>query len=213
MPEAVLPIVGYGAGGHATSLIDALRSAARFELVGLVDDDARREGDTLLGAPIETSPGALKGFRAAGVEHAFVGIGGVVNRATRRTARERLVALGFTLPPIVHSSASVSPAAQLGAGVQVLALAAVNASATLHDGAIVNTAAIVEHDCVVGAGAHLGPRAVIGGHTVLGADVHIGMGAVVIENVRVGDRAFVAAGAVVTGDVPEGARVQGVPAR
>jgi len=213
MSDAALPIVGYGAGGHATSLIAALRSAGRFEVVGLVDDDERREGETLLGTPIETNPGALKGFHVSGVQHAFVGIGGVVNRATRRTARERLLALGFALPPVVHATAWVSPDATLGAGAQVLAQAVVNAAATLGDGAIVNTGAIVEHDCVVGSGAHLGPRAVIGGHTRLGEDVHVGMGAVVIESVRIGAGAFVAAGAVVVGDVPEGARVQGVPAR
>ena len=62
MSDAAPPIVGYGAGGHAVSLIDALRSSGRFDVVGLVDDDPRREGETLLGTPIETNPGALKGF-------------------------------------------------------------------------------------------------------------------------------------------------------
>lgn len=213
MSEAALPIVGYGAGGHAVSLIDALHSTGRFEVVGLVDDDPALEGETRLGTPIETTPGALKGFHVSGVAHAFVGIGGVVDRQTRRAARERLEALGFALPPIVHATAWVSPDARLDAGAQVLAQAVVNAAAVIGAGAIVNTGAIVEHDCVVGAGAHLGPRAVIGGQTHLGEDVHVGIGAVVIENVRVGARAFIAAGAVVIGDVPEGARVQGVPAR
>jgi acetyltransferase-like isoleucine patch superfamily enzyme len=54
---------------------------------------------------------------------------------------------------------------------------------------------------------------VVGGQSHIGDDVHVGMGAVVIENVRVGAGAFISAGAVVVGDVPEGARVQGVPAR
>ena len=210
---SAIPIVGYGAGGHATSLIDALRSAGGFDVVGLVDDDPALEGQTRLGVPIETDPGALKGFRVSGVTSAIVGIGGVVNRHTRRVARERLEALGFALPPVVHASAWVSADATLGAGVQVLAQAVVNGAATVADGAIINTGAIVEHDCVVGSGAHLGPRSVIGGHTELGEDVHVGMGAVVIESVRVGAGAFIAAGAVVVGDVPEGARVQGVPAR
>jgi UDP-perosamine 4-acetyltransferase len=213
MSEAALPIVGYGAGGHAVSLIDALRSRGRFEVVGLVDDDPGLEGETRLGTPIETDPGALKGFHVSGVAHAFVGIGGVVNRSTRRTARERLQALGFTLPPVVHATAWVSPDARLGAGVQVLAQAVVNAGAVLEDGAIVNTGALVEPDIDVGSGAHLGPRAVIGGATHLGEDVHVGIGAVVIENVRIGAGAFIAAGAVVVGDVPARARVQGVPAR
>src|SRR3954465_14954659 len=101
MSDIALPIVGYGAGGHAVSLIDALRSAGRFDVVGLVDDDERLEGQTLLGPPIETAVGALKGVPVSGVANAFVGTGGVVNRKPRRTARERLEALGFALPPVV----------------------------------------------------------------------------------------------------------------
>src|SRR3954469_9044242 len=104
MSDAALPIVGYGAGGHAVSLIEGLRSSGRFDVVGLVDDDERLEGQTLLGTPVETDPGALKGFHVSGVAHAFVGIGGVVNRTTRRTARERLLALGFELPTVVHAT-------------------------------------------------------------------------------------------------------------
>jgi sugar O-acyltransferase (sialic acid O-acetyltransferase NeuD family) len=205
-------IIGYGAGGHARSLLEALRSGGRFDVVGLADDDPALVGRAVLGVPVVAS-GALERFRAEGVEHAFVGVGGVASSAARRQAFARLDAAGFTLPEVVHGSAVVSPWAQLGRGVQLLGLAVVNAAAVLGDGVIVNTAAIVEHDCDVGASAHLGPRAVLGGHVTVGEDAHIGMGAVVVEGLRVGSGAFVAAGAVVAADVEDGARVGGVPAR
>lgn len=208
MPVA---IIGYGAGGHARSLLEALRSGGRFEVVALADDDSARAGEDVLGVPV-VEGGALERFRAEGVEHAFVGVGGVASPAGRRQAFARLDAAGFTLPEVVHGSAVVSPWARLGRGVQLLALAVVNAAAVLGDGVIVNTGAIVEHDCVIGASAHLGPRAVLGGHVTVGEDTHIGMGAVVVEGLSVGSRAFVAAGAVVVRDVPDGARVGGVPA-
>jgi UDP-perosamine 4-acetyltransferase len=205
-------IIGYGAGGHARSLLEALRSGGRFDVVALADDDPAVVGTEVLGVPVVESS-ALERFRADGVEHAFVGVGGVVSSAARRHAFARLDAAGFTLPEVAHGSAVVSPWAELGRGVQLLALAVVNAAAVLGDGAIVNTGAIVEHDCVIGASAHLGPRAVLGGDVTVGEDTHIGMGAVVVEGKRVGSGALVAAGAVVAGDVPDGARVRGVPAR
>ncbi len=200
------PIIGYGAGGHARSLLEAIRSAGEFEVVALVDDDPKRT--EVFGVPVVS---ALE--EARGAEHAFVGVGGVADRETRVRVFARLLEAGFTLPPIVHAGAAVSPWAELGRGVQILALAVVNAGAVLRDGAIVNTGAIVEHDCVVGTAAHIAPRATLGGDVTVGDGAHVGMGAVVVEGVRLGAGSFIAAGAVVTRDIAAGARVAGVPAR
>jgi sugar O-acyltransferase (sialic acid O-acetyltransferase NeuD family) len=204
MPE---PIVGLGAGTHAKSVLEAIRSAGRFEVVALVDDDPALAGRELLGVPIT---GSLIGHDAA---HAFLGVGGIGDTGPRRRAAERLLAAGFELPPILHATAAVSPWATLGRGAQVLATAVVNAEATLGDGVLVNTAAVVEHDCVIGDFAHVAPAATLGGGAAVDAGAHVGMGAVVIEGVTVGEGALVAAGAVVVADVPPGTRVAGIPAR
>jgi sugar O-acyltransferase (sialic acid O-acetyltransferase NeuD family) len=205
-----VPIIGYGAGGHAKSLLEALRSEGRFEVVAMVDDDPARDGGDLLGVPVVERP--VESWRDE-VEHAFVGIGGVAAVDARRRAFARLEAAEFVLPPVVHPSATVSEWAELGRGAQILAQGVVNASARIGDGAIVNTGAIVEHDCVLGRSAHLGPRAVIGGNVEVGEGAHVGMGAVVVEGLRIGAGAFVAAGAVVVADVPDGEHVAGVPAK
>ena len=209
---AQVPIVGLGAGTHAKSQLEAIRSADRFEVSALVDDDPARAGHELLGVPI-VGLEELARFRSSGIEHAFTGVGGVGASEGRRAAFERLLAEGFELPPIVHASASVSPWARLGRGVQVLAAAVVNAEANLGDGAIVNTGAIVEHDCHVGAHAHVAPGARLAGLVSVGAGAHVGIGAVLIEAVQVGEDALVGAGAVVLRDVPADSRVAGVPAR
>ena len=206
------PIVGLGAGTHAKSLVEAIRSASQFEVAALLDDDESRIGDDVLGFPI--SAGAeLERYRADGVADAFVGVAGIADSSGRRAVFERLAAAGFELPPIVHAAAIVSPWAELGRGAQVLAGAIVNAGARIGDGAIVNTGAIVEHDCEVGAHAHVAPGARLAGLVGIGAGAHVGIGGVVIEAVQVGEGALVGAGAVVLRDVPAGARVAGVPAR
>jgi sugar O-acyltransferase (sialic acid O-acetyltransferase NeuD family) len=205
------PIVGVGAGGHAKSVLEAIRSSGKFEVAALVDDDPSREGSHLLGFSVE-APGALERLRADGVARAFVGVGGF-GGAGRRDVFERLVAAGFELPQIVHASAHVSPWARLGRGTQVLARAVVNAGAEIGDDVIVNTAAVVEHDCRVADHVHLAPGALLAGLAVIGEGAHVGLGAIVLEGIRIGSEAFVAAGAVVVRDVSDGVRVAGVPAR
>jgi sugar O-acyltransferase (sialic acid O-acetyltransferase NeuD family) len=210
--KQTVPIVGVGAGTHVKSVLDAIRSSGRFEVAALVDDDPARAGADVLGFPI-VGPDALERLAAHGVAHGFVGVGGIGSSAARRGVFERLLVAGFELPPIVHASAVVSPWAQLGRGVQVLAGAIVNAGAEIGEDAIVNTGAIVEHDCGIGAHAHVAPGARLAGLVTVGDGAHVGLGAVVIEGIAIGAESLVAAGAVVIEDVADGARVAGVPAR
>jgi sugar O-acyltransferase (sialic acid O-acetyltransferase NeuD family) len=210
--ERPLPIVGLGAGTHAKSVLEAIRSAGRFEVAALVDDDETRAGGELLGFPIVGAV-ELGRLHGEGVADAFVGVAGIADTSPREKVFERLVGVGFALPPIVHASAMVSPWAQLGRGAQVLAGAIVNPGAEIGDGAIVNTGAIIEHDCRIGAHAHVAPGARLAGLASVGESAHVGIGAVLIEGVEVGDGALVGAGAVVIRDVPAGTRVAGVPAQ
>jgi sugar O-acyltransferase (sialic acid O-acetyltransferase NeuD family) len=205
-------IVGFGAGTHAKSVLEAIRSAGSFDVVGLVDDDPTRTGRDVLGFPVLGTE-ELQRLRADGVAQAFAGVGGIGDQSARRGVFERLLAAGFELPPIVHASAVVSPWAELGRGAHVLATAVVNAGADIGDDVIVNTGAIVEHDCRLGAHAHISPGVRLAGLVSVGEGAHVGIGAIVIEGIGIGAGALVAAGAVVVDDVPDGARVAGVPAR
>ena len=138
MAAAPLPIAGLGAGTHAKSLLEAIRSAGAFEVVALLDDAPARA--VLLGVPVLPAADGLAVLRRRGVRHAFAGIGGIGDGGEpRRGVSERLLEAGFELPAIVHASAAVSPWARLGRGVQVLAMAVVNADAELGDGVLVNT--------------------------------------------------------------------------
>lgn len=204
-------IAGIGAGGHAKCAIEALRSVFRFRVVALVDSDPALSGTTVLGCPV-LGGDALAALRAQGVDHGFVGVGGIGDAGPRRAAAALLREAGFRLPSIVHRSASIAASAQLSDGAQVLAGAVVGADALIGTDALVNAGAVVGHDVEVGACAHVASGSRIGGAVRIGDGAHVGAGAVVLQGRTIGPGAVVGAGAVVIEDVPPGARVVGVPA-
>ncbi len=206
-------IVGVGAGGHAKVLLEIVRARGELNPVALVDSNPALAGRMLFGVPVIGGDEELVRMRDQGVEHAFVGVGSTGDSRVRERIFEHLLALGFSIPRLVHPSAVVSPSAHLGRGVMIMAGAIVNAEAHLGDNVIVNSGAIVEHDCRVGDHAHLGPRASLAGGVTVGACAHVGIGAVVLQGLTVGARAIVGAGSVVLHDVPDGVTVFGVPAR
>jgi UDP-perosamine 4-acetyltransferase len=202
-----VPLLVLGAGGHARPVIEAIR-AAGGAVAGLVDDGPGP--GPVLGCDWLGGTGLLPALRAQGLSAAVVAIGD-------NAARLRLAALceaaGFTLPPLLHPTALISPSARIAAGVQVMARAVVGPEATLGRLVLINTAAIVEHECSLGEAAHLGPGAVLCGRVSLGARVLVAAGAVVRPGVAVGADALVAPGAAVAAEVAAGARLGGVPAR
>lgn len=207
-------VLGLGAGGHAAVMVEALRAAyAGAELVGLLDPDPALAGTTVAGFEVLGGDGELGRLRAAGVSHAFVGVGAV--RASDRRARcyELLVREGFVVLTVVHPAAYVSPSAQLGSGAAILPGAVVQARAELAVNVLINSRAVVEHDCRIGEHVHVASGAVLAGGVVVGPRSHVGAGAVVRERIEIGADATVGAGAVVVAPVPTGAVVVGNPAR
>lgn len=214
-PEEPRLLIGLGAGGHARTVLDAIRSApGRFRVVALFDDDPLVVGTRVGGIPVV---GAFDPVRAAaevgGVTAAFVGVGGIVDLGVRRRTFALLADAGYELPAIIHLAAVVSPSATIAEGAQILAGAVINAEARIGQNGIVNSRAVVGHDAVVGAHAHVASGAIVGGEAVIAPGAHIGSGAVVLEGRRIGEGALVGSGAVVTRDVAAGATVIGIPAR
>jgi sugar O-acyltransferase (sialic acid O-acetyltransferase NeuD family) len=200
-----LPVVIYGAGGHAKVVCDVLQCAGRVVL-GFIDDDLKRQGTTALGLPVLGPSTSLDP-----TQHAVaLGIG---DNAVRSKVYDACVARGLEVVTAIHPRAVVARSATLGAGTVVMALAVVNPDAMVGRGVIVNTAAVVEHDVVVGDFAHLSPNAAMGGAARLGARAHLGVGANVLPGVSVGEGSVVGAGAVVARDVPANVVAYGVPAR
>jgi sugar O-acyltransferase (sialic acid O-acetyltransferase NeuD family) len=193
-------LVVFGAGGHAKSLIDLVRSSTDYELLCVADDrpDAVAE---VLGVPV-VAAAALEALREQGVAYAVNAVGGIGRIQRRIDVGRRLDELGFELPPLVDATAFVAASASVGSGAQVFARAAVCSDAAVGRSAIVNTGAIVSHDCRIGDHAHVAPGALLAGSVEVGEGTLVGMGATVNLGVAIGARSIVGNGAVVNESVP-----------
>ena len=199
-------VIVVGDSGHAKVCIELLRSMGRRVdfCVGVTG------AQECLGVPVLHGDEHLGALRGKGYVDAFVALG--ANGARRRLA-DVTRALGFTLVNAISPTAIISPTAQLGSGVAVMAGAIVNADAVIGDLAIINTGACIDHDCRVGVAAHIAPLCGLAGNVTVGDGSFLGIGCKVIPEIEIGADVVLGAGAVVVRNIPAGAKAVGVPAR
>ncbi len=200
-------VVVYGGGGHGKAVIDLLRAAGGYTLIGVIDD-GREPGDAVLDSSVIGGENALAALKDAGCKLAVNAVGGIGAMSSRISVFERLRAAGFDSPTLIHPSAVIEPSAKLGAGVQVFPHAYVGSEARLGFGCIVNTGAIVSHDCILDDYVNLAPGAIVAGAVHIGEGTLIGMGVTINLNVRIGAAVRVGNSATIKEDVPDGGIVR-----
>ena len=206
--EAPIRLLVIGAGGHAKVVIEAVRAAGGFDVVGVLDPAP--PAPLIAGVPVVGDDDDLPRLRSEGLTAAIVALG---DNALRLKVGRRLRSLGFALPAIVHPSSFLAPSARVGSGAVVMARATVGTDTRVEDLAIVNTAATIDHDGVVGVAAHIAPGCALAGNVMVGERALVGVGSAVRPGIRIGAGAVVGAGSAVVADVLDGARVGGAPAR
>ena len=207
MDAPIGPAILIGAGDHARVVLEAV-TAEGLSIVGLIAPEP--PGTSVLGIAVLGGDYLLPKLRREGVTTAVLGLG---SNRLRHALVERLLALGFALPPVVHPRAYVSPTAVLSAGVVVLQLGTVGTQAEVGVAAIVNSGAVVEHNAAIGAAAHIAPGCALAGRVRVGARTLVGVGSSVRPGVTIGSDAVVGAGSAVVRDIPDGAVWCGTPAR
>lgn len=202
-----------GAGGHARVVAETVLLSDRYSRIAFLDDICIGQAQLpdQLGFPVigplaaALDPQIRQQFSAA-----LVAIG---NAALRLQWLQRLAAVGYEIPVVIHPTAWLSPSAQLGNGAVVFAQAVIQAQCVIGSGAILNTSCSVDHDAQLGDGVHICPGARLAGEVQVGDRSWIGIGASVIEQIQIGADVTVGAGAAVVCDLPNGVKAVGVPAQ
>lgn len=201
-----------GGGGHCKSVLDTILALEAYSDVAIVDlkDNI---GKTVLGVPIIGSDDDLSNLFKTGYKYAFITLGSIGNTRLRRMLYEAIREIGFIIPTVIDSSATVSEYVAISEGVFVGKGAIVNAGSTIEACAIINSGAIIEHDCMVGAFAHVAPGTTLCGDVTVGNDTHIGANTVIRQGLTIGSNVLIGIGSVVVGDIQDHIIAFGNPCR
>jgi sugar O-acyltransferase (sialic acid O-acetyltransferase NeuD family) len=208
LPESLRRVAIFGASQGGMALAEIVR-AAGYTLAAFLDDDPKRAGTRCEGVPVR--PGADMALLAA------EGIGAMATQIAlgpvRLALRDRAQAAGLVMINVVHPRATIASNARLGVGNVIKAGAILDAHVCIGDCCVIEDAVVLPHNNVIGDGCLLAPGACFGGDCNVGSLAVVGTGSVISARLRIGAGAIIATGSVVVRDVPEGAVVEGSPAR
>lgn len=218
MGQSSRPCIIWGATGHAKVAYEIL-TAEGAEVIHLFDNNSMVDSP-LPGIPISHGPNGILSFLdSLNYSHlnpsdidCIAAIGGAHGEA-REAMTLFMESYGFRPRSLIHKSAMISPNANIGKCVQLLAGSIISSFSSIGDYSIVNTGASVDHDCAIGRKCHLAPRAALAGEIVIEDNVFVGTNATILPRLRICSGSIVGAGAVVTKDVASGTVVVGNPAR
>lgn len=206
------PLIILGAVGNCLDIAEATLALddGRYELLGFLDDDPKKQGTKPLGLPV-------LGTLAAIPQHPSVqfvsGIGNarMFQRKADIIGRTGLPAERFAT--IVHPRAVVSASARIGPGSVILANATLCAQARIGAHVLVLPNCVIGHDTEIGDYSILTAGVVLSGGVHVGASSYIGSGARVREGLSLGEGSLLGMGAVLVKDQPSGTVYVGTPAR
>ena len=204
-------VVGARPDGHAKVVCSIFMQMKNVQVVGFVDDDAKKKGSKILGKPVlgtikELSP-LIKKYKITD------GITAIGDNAQRRKLTAQLKKAGLKLINAVHPTVHLDPDVKIGEGCCLGQGVIVVTGTVIGNCVNIHTGTTIDHDNKIGNGANLGPGVHTAGRVWIGQDAVLGTGALVIPDVKIGARAIVGAGTVVIRPIKADSKVVGVPAR
>ena len=191
-------ILVIGAGGHAESCINVIKSCQDFEIFGLVSSDLSI-GTYKFGFPIVGVDSDLPHLLRE-VRYACIGFGQISDPTSRIQMFDRLKLYGYNLPSLISSTSQVSSTAKIGEGTIIMHGALINSGVDIGANCIINTGVILEHGVSIGPNSHVSTGAVINGDSNIGKNTFIGSGSIIKQGSRIREKSFIKMGSIVISD-------------
>lgn len=197
----------FGCGGHARSIISAVRRMDSERKIVLVDDNCKENEEIL--SCLTMNEDVFWDQE----EKEFSYIMGIGDNSKRSFYYEKMETAGGKAENVLAVSALIGTGAGIGKAVYIGEKAFVGPESKIGNDTIINTAAVVEHECCIGNHVHVAPNATICGRCKIGNYVFIGAGSIVIDKINICDNVTIGAGSVVTKDIEYPGVYAGCPVR
>jgi sugar O-acyltransferase (sialic acid O-acetyltransferase NeuD family) len=193
--------------GNGTEALDCLGTA--YSCIGFIDDTPAKQGTVRHGYRVLP--------RSALVEEPDAQVLAVPGSPASFRSRQGVID-GLHVPPhrfaqVIHPAARVSPLAQIGYNVLIMAGAVITSDAVIGNHVCILPNTVIHHDAIVHDWALIGANVTLAGGVCVGSNCYIGSGTSIMNGVRIGARSLVGLGSNVIRDVAPDATVAGNPAR
>ena len=198
--KSIKPIVIFGAGGHASVLLEILILCDR-NVIGIVDPMIK-EAEGFESVPFITYEEFLKDYSPEDVE-VVNGIGFMPGSSSREDLANKLRESRYKFVSLIHPSAIIARNVEIGEGAQIMANSVLQPNVKIGSDTIINTSCSVDHHSVIGKKCHIAPGVVLSGGVNIADSSFIGAGSIIINDLNIGKNVIVAAGSIIYKDLPD----------
>lgn len=202
----------YGASTGAKQIMEILRSAARYTVAGIIDDNKEFLGKKVWGIEVMGDGEWLEKRYQQNPDFGTMIASHSMNRKKIYDKLKQHNA-SWKLPAIIDKRAILLSGVKVGESSLIEAGVILGHEVNIGKNVIVNIGAKMSHNCVIGNHSHIAIGAAISAAVVLEENVFVGAGVAVNPGVTIGENSIIAPGSAVVTDIPENVIVQGMPGK
>lgn len=167
-------------------VIKQLVPACGHEFIGFIDD--YNTSEEVLGDLTQVAksfhPDSYEIVLAIGYKHLHA----------RLAIFQKLRAMGYATPSLIHPKAYVWNIDAISPGAIIMASAVVDVQANIGSLVVIWPGAVVNHNAIICTNTFLSPNATVCGYVSIGENCFVGAGAVIVDHAQVPPEAFIKAG-------------------
>jgi UDP-perosamine 4-acetyltransferase len=168
-------IILIGAGGHASSCIEVIRSKKEFRVIGVVG----KEDSKNLNKKVKFIKHKNFLDKKKQAENLLIAIGQLKLGIEREKIFNFYKKNKFKFPVITSSTCYISKDVKIGEGTIIMHNSFINTGSEIGKNCIINSGAVIEHDCIIEDNVNIAPGAIILGGSKIKKNSFIGSGSVI----------------------------------
>jgi sugar O-acyltransferase (sialic acid O-acetyltransferase NeuD family) len=194
-----------GGGDGAVQILDVIRASQTQRAIGIVDDNTKLKGKTVVGVP---SIGKIDAKYVSDLYKEGRFDSAIISISTDIAFRDKVFVdfskKGIPFTNIIHPTSYVGLNVSLGTGNVILAFCQIGPCAKIENNNFLSAYTNIEHHNMLGNSCSFGPGVLTSSSVKIGDKVKFGTGIFVEPFVKIGSNSTIASGSILTGNIPDG---------